>query len=373
MFVLFIRSADVATDSRLEKYCTALSVRMIDYRIAYWQRSAASGADEQENFVFCRPARYGARYANIFNLILWAFFQSRSIIGNRSAIRYVHSVDLDTGLISLLWCKIFGIPFVYDLYDCYSDSRGITGLFKRFIDAVERFVISQSDLSILADTSRYRQLRLSEHSTNICVIENVPIYSDLEQISIKASECSIFKLCYFGNLEAKNRGLEDILECCKSNASFELHVGGLGALSQLFEEAAQDYPNIFFYGAMRHKDGLALMKECDAILGLYYLSVENHRYAAPNKYYEHLLLGRPIITSKGTPPGDKVKEFDTGIAVEDGLTSISNAILWMSENRENVITLGNNAKKVWDCQYADYFERTIVDQYVSRCMLINRG
>jgi hypothetical protein len=368
MFALFIRSADVATDSRLEKYCTALAKRAVQFRIAYWQRSSVGSASDGSNFVFDRAASYGARYANIFNLILWAFFQSRIIYSCRKEIRYIHSVDLDTGLISLFWCRLYSIPFVYDVYDCYSDSRGISGIFKKIIDVVERFVIRRSDISILADVSRYQQLEVSRASKNVIVIENVPTNLTVDQMPASTVASGNLRLCYFGNLEAQNRGLEDVLNFCKSNPSIELHVAGLGALGSLFKTTAEKNSNIHFYGPMKHSDGLALMKGCDAILGLYYLSVENHRYAAPNKYYEHLLLGRPIITSKGTPPGSKVEEFRTGIAIDDGAAALSEAVNWLDQNRTEAAVLGANAKKLWDTRYKSYYRDNIVERYVSQCL-----
>ena len=368
MFVLFFRSADVSTDSRLEKYCSALENCKVQYRIAYWERSSVEPNKDSRNFKFIRAARYGARYANVFNLILWAFFQSKVIFNHRRRIRYIHSVDLDSGLVSLFWCRIFSIPFVYDVYDCYSDSRGISGILKKVIDTVERFVIRGSDLTILADVSRYRQLNVPIASGNIMVIENVPINVNLSEVSDRVVSSDKLMLCYFGNLEAHNRGLEDILDLCKSNPDVELHIAGIGALSTLFETEAKLNSNIHFYGPMKHLDGLALMRSCDAILGLYYLSVENHRYAAPNKYYEHLLLGRPIITSNGTPPGLKVQERQTGIVIDDGVAPLLKAVKWLNENRQEALLLGNNARKVWDTKYSNYYQNSIVQGYVSRCL-----
>ena len=367
MFVLFVRSAEIATDSRLSKYCSALAELSIKYRIAYWQRSTFDTNCDKKNFVFNRSARYGARYGNIFNLILWAFFVSATIFRQRKNIRYVHSVDLDSGLVSLLWCKLCSIPFVYDIYDCYSDSRGLTGSTKKFIDLLERLVISNSDLSILADASRYNQLGITDKNPNIMVIENVPPDQAVETSSALDSDGNEkFRLCYFGNLEAEYRGLEDVLQFCIKNSFIELHVAGIGALSSLFQKSANEYQNVHFYGPMKHMDGLALMKSCDAIIGLYYLAVENHRFAAPNKYYEHLLVGKPIITSKGTPPGKKVDDLNTGISVSDGINCISEAVHWMDGNRNEAAALGINARKVWEMKYSSYFDEISVGSYIPK-------
>lgn len=367
MFSLFIRSANIRTDSRLGKYFSALDMHGIAYRVVYWDRSNEGGECSERDFRFRRSGAYGLRYRNILNLIAWNFYLVRVLIRNRKSISFVHAVDLDTGLGSILICKIFGIPFVYDVYDCYSDSRGIDGSKKIIVDWIERAVIKSSNLAILADPSRFRQIKIPSDYERMIIVENVPNDLHIEEAGSLGNSKETLRLGYLGNLEAENRGLEDLLRFCIGEPLVELHVGGLGALTNLFHEAAQECSRIHFYGAMTHKDGLSMMKSCDLIVGLYYLKAANHKFAAPNKYYEHLLLGKPILTSRGTPPGERVVKFETGWAIDDGFQHISQILSYILKNPSQLVVRGQNARGIWDRKYSNYFLNIVAGKYASIC------
>lgn len=88
---------------------------------------------------------------------------------------------------------------------------------------------------------------------------------------------------------------------CAGRSDVELHVAGYGGLENMFAGSGTKFSNIHFYGALPSPAGLTLMASMDVVVGMYYLSVPNHLYASPNKYYEHLMLGRGMLTTVGTP------------------------------------------------------------------------
>ena len=45
---------------------------------------------------------------------------------------------------------------------------------------------------------------------------------------------------------------------------------------------------------MSHSDAMARMEASDAVALLYDPSVVANRYAAPNKFYEAMMIGRPV-------------------------------------------------------------------------------
>ena len=71
-------------------------------------------------------------------------------------------------------------------------------------------------------------------------------------------------------------------------------------LKLCFAEMAQKCENIFYYGRIPYDRTIALEKECDVMCAIYDPKVPNHYYAAPNKFYEALMLGMPLIMAKGT-------------------------------------------------------------------------
>ena len=49
-----------------------------------------------------------------------------------------------------------------------------------------------------------------------------------------------------------------------------------------------------------YESALELYAKCDLMFALYDPAIPNHRYSAPNKVYEAMLLGKPIIVAEGT-------------------------------------------------------------------------
>jgi hypothetical protein len=185
------------------------------------------------------------------------------------------------------------------------------------------------------------------------VIENVPDADQAAFVTSPPSANERLRIGYLGTFEPRFRGLEDLLAVVAADARLELHIGGTGVLEPAITAAAAACPRIHHHGPMAHDRGLAMLAECDILLGLYYGGVPNHRFAAPNKYYEHLLLGRPMLTSTGTPPGDKVRADDSGWVID----AIAQPAMMAQK--------GERARLLWQRDYADYFDRVIAGDYVA--------
>src|SRR5690606_10034675 len=166
------------------------------------------------------------------------------------------------------------------------------------------------------------------------------------------------KIGYFGVLERRHRGLEDLVRLVAHEPSVELHVVGYGPLGADISNWSRTYPNIVFYGKRGSSEGLEIMAELDIIVGFYYKSVPNHIYAAPNKYYEHLMIGRPLLTTEGTPPGRKVSMENTGWAIAEGPSAIRD---WLNRVSDSALDeKAQNAFRLWTSRYKNYLDRKSV-------------
>src|SRR5690606_38677069 len=130
---------------------------------------------------------------------------------------------------------------------------------------------------------RLEQMQLPADSENCLVLENVPL------AAVPASPLPKFdgrwRIGYFGVLEPRHRGLEDLLSVAAGRTDVELHFAGYGGLEETVASFASKYPNIHYHEPMDSSAGLSLMAQMHVIAGLYYLSVPNHAFAAPNKYF----------------------------------------------------------------------------------------
>ncbi|MCD0504149.1 glycosyltransferase [Bordetella petrii] len=360
--VIFVRSYIADLDARLGKYFTALAAAGLRFGFIGWNKSGTAVGAHPHFQYFQRPARLGGGWANAIALALWNLYILRHLVRMRAQVRVVHAVDLDCAVACWLFCAIFRRSLVFDIYDKYTAVRNIGGLPGRILDALERRIALAASLTLLASAERLAQHDIPPDCANVLVLENVPHVSRPDPVPSQA--CPPWKLGYFGVLEARHRGLEDLLAVCIERSDVELHVAGYGALQDEFLAAARQHENIVFHGAMGSEQGLALMAQTDVMVGCYYPSVPNHAYASPNKYYEHLMLGRALVTTRDTPPGRQVQAHGTGWALAPGAPALRQ---WLDTlTSQAVRQAGQQACALWRQRYASYFETHYCGTYVAR-------
>lgn len=362
--ILLLRASDIAIDSRMLRLCRALAQSDMPHAVAYWDRGVATrDPADIPTIPFISPLRYGSRRATALRILRVNLFFLATIWRRRRDIGLIHAADLDSAVAAWIMHRLIGIPFVYDVYDHYADSRGLTGLLRRGHDWLERRLLRDAALVILAD-----EARLAQHGPiapdRLMVIENVPALAQRGMPSEPDGNGRL-KIGYLGTFEAVHRGLEDLIAVVEADARLELRIAGDGVLAGDIARAAARCPRIRLHPPLEHDAGLAMLAACDIVAGLYYLSVPNHRFAAPNKYYEHLLLSRPLLTSRGTPPGAKVIVHDTGWAVADSAPAIAQALEDALADPEAMRAKGQRAGALWRARYADYVARHLAGDYVA--------
>ncbi|PJX25511.1 hypothetical protein CAP48_05555 [Advenella sp. S44] len=351
--LVFVRSFVPDFDGKLKKYMSVLDQAGVSYHFVGWARADISSEQGARFSYFKRRAPLGNGLKNIFNLLLWNIYLFQWLFSKRKYVNCIHVVDFDSVIPCFLFSRLFRRPLIFDIYDKYTSMRNMPGLLARAIDKLENYCIKRADLSILADRCRYEQHGLSPDAKNVIVLENVPIAA-IEKMLLPAPEAKRLNIGYFGVLEPVHRGLEDLLELAHQCPETGLHIVGYGPLEAFIANKAGMSANIHFYGARSSLEGLAIMGRMDVMAGLYYRSVPNHLYAAPNKYYEHLMLGVPLVTTDGTPPGNKVEQFNTGWAISEGLQPL---IEWVcSLQHEDVKKKSRAATQLWVANYANYYE-----------------
>lgn len=360
--IYFVRSYVADFDARLGKYFNALDRAGLAYRFIGWNKDGSAVRSEPGWRLFARQARLGGGWRNALALLHWNFFVLRVLWQDRKSAMVVHAIDLDSALVCWLFCRLCRRKLIVDIYDCYTAVRSIGGVAGQMIDRLETAVASRADLTLIVNEERLVQHGLSASMPNVLVLENVPA-APPGRIRPPLAHAP-WQLGYFGVLEPHHRGLEDLLAVCRDRADVELHIAGYGPLAAEFRRAAETHAHIHYYGAVSSGEGLALMAGMDVIVGMYYLSVPNHAYASPNKYYEHLMLGRGMLTTAGTPPGRWTVAEQSGWALLEGRKPLQDWLDGLDATAVHVA--GANASKTWQAKYVSYFQDHYEGAYISR-------
>lgn len=132
-----------------------------------------------------------------------------------------------------------------------------------------------------------------------------------------------------------------------------MEIAGFGELEDLIKQACIQANNIHYWGTVPYEKGIEIMKNSDIILAIYEKTIPNHIYAAPNKYYEGLYLGKPILTTKDTYVGIKTEKYKTGFTISEDTNELET--FFSKENlRSEINKYKINAHNLWESKYSNY-------------------
>lgn len=145
-------------------------------------------------------------------------------------------------------------------------------------------------------------------------------------------------------IELKRRGRSDVML---------LLVGDGGEKPRLMEQAASmDLPNLLFHSPVPKKQLAGLMHSAD--LGLQILqNVEAFYYGtSPNKFFDYLAAGLPVLNNYPGWVADLVTEHGCGFAVPpDNPTAFADALVKAADDRAAARAMGNRARELAEQQF----------------------
>jgi len=172
----------------------------------------------------------------------------------------------------------------------------------------------------------------------------VDILSFKDEIS--SDDNSNLTLTYVGALSEK-RFIKSAIEIIKDIPNITLHIAGMGTLTEYAKDMSSKYTNINFHGMVDYKEALKLYSKTDLMFALYDPGVPNHKYSAPNKVYEAMMLGKPIIVAKNTGMDKIVKDNEMGLIINYSEKEFKNLLFSILDKSINLEELGTNAKRAY--------------------------
>jgi glycosyltransferase involved in cell wall biosynthesis len=361
--VHIIRSTAINPDPRTMKAANWLREAGYKVKVIGWDRECSNPQKEVINGIeierIAIPGHYGAGINNVFRLLLFNIRLFFMLLFDTPNI--IHACDLDTAFPALLVKKIKKTKMVYDIYDFYAESRRI-GPLTPFIRYIEKVVARSSDLVILAHEERIQQLEPlpSETKARTIVIYNTPEDTKVEKKKEPFLSCPFFS--YVGIL-TPDRALSVIIEVFMKIEKVGLVLGGFGPLEKDIEQKMLPRNNMMFLGRVDYHKALLVQGNSLAVIAMYDPSIPNNQYAAPNKLYEAMMLGKPIITSSHTLLSEIVSSEKIGYIIPYGdiasLYEVCNRII---EHPEEARLMGERARKLYEDKYSAKKMKAVLQQ-----------
>lgn len=366
--VLFCRSNPIAPDPRVEKEARALVRAGYSVDVLAWDRTASQPRVEQrEGFLIYRVpirARYASGIFNLPNLLRWQAALMVWLMRHAREYDVLHACDFDTILPALWAGRLYGRRVVYDIFDFYADHlRRTPGWIKSWIRRRDLRAIDQADAVILCDDARREQIAGS-HPRRLEVIYNSPEDERAFLPAFQPSPEGVLRLSYVGLMHVE-RMLLEVIEVLRRHPQWRLEMAGFGGDEPIILERLRELPNAVWYGRIPYRQALDLSQQADVLFALYDPGVINNRYSSPNKLFEAMMLGKPIVVAKGTNVDRIVEEWGMGIAIPYGdVQALDEALTRLADDTSLRVRMGEAARRAYDTRFGwKAMEARLVELY----------
>jgi glycosyltransferase involved in cell wall biosynthesis len=363
--VIIIRGRGI--DPAVNKMAHILADNDYDVTLLVWDRQGTVLVDHISGFTVSR-CTLRAPYDDmrvIFYLPIWWIYEFIFLLKNDCTI--IHACDIDTIFPAVLVKMLKKVRLYYSIYDFYADclSPRTPRFIRNLIASFEKNMIRFTDMVILVDETRYAQIIGAKINKIAYIYNTPPDHIEIRQNPDHLSSLNTFVLIYAGSFH-KDRGLKYVLEAILDLNKIQLFIAGFGPESEIiFEYMKREPKKIRYLGLLSYDQVIDKTLKADALFAFYDPSTPNNRYASPNKLFESMMCGKPIITNNGTSMADIVRKENCGLVVPYGdISSIKNAILKLKEDPELCKQLGANGRKAYEQKYSwTIMEKRLITAY----------
>lgn len=168
-----------------------------------------------------------------------------------------------------------------------------------------------ADVVLVTDEDR-RQLVPSLFRQNVEVLPNYPLRALDLPSPRRASPGDPLRIFFSGSL-AEGRGAGFLADLLAFSEQVEVVAAGY-----IHDDSARrlvSHPRVRYHGYVDSAEAARLALSCDYILCLYSPDVPNNIHASPNKIYDGMLLGLPVIINAEVLVSKLVEQFSLGVVL----------------------------------------------------------
>jgi len=348
-------------------------------------RNKVIGASAKENnslksriIRLLRRNRFRRFLTDLKRAVPWEYRLYRAALSTGADI--FHANDLDTLFICAKAAGKLGAELVYDSHELWLESSRYfiaTSALNRFRYRItEKKLIPKTDAVIAVTPSRGEVMKKMYPSiSRLVIIENStdPI-GELQQSSYLRDRLSIpagVPVILYQGVICPERGLDKLMEAASVLRNEEIaiviigHDAWQGTLHRMHSE--MNLKNIVYLLPPVPSEALPeVTVSADAGLILFENTCLNHYYSLPNKLYEYMMAGLPVIASDFPEMARIINEHNCGILVDSSSPqTIAKGIKELIRSPEEMRRMGIRGRKASLEQYNWPVEaKKLVDLYM---------
>lgn len=328
-------SSDLVTDNRVHRTCTVLHNMGFDILLIGRKKKTSPPMNERAyrfkrlHLLFEKgPFFYMELNLRLFFLLL---FRRKDLL---------YSNDLDTLLPNYIISKITRKPIIYDSHELFTEApelihrKKVQGIWL----AIEKGIFPSLTHIITVNQSianTYRQL----YGKSLVVVRNIPNRFQSDSLATKEAldlPLSDFLVIIQGSGLNVDRGIEEAVLAMKELTGVTLLLVGDGdvmpKVRKLIKEHALEH-KVRIFGRRPYQELMQFTQHSDLGLTLDKPLSKNYEFSLPNKVFDYMHAGTPILASKLVEIESLIQTFQIGtILPEVSPSAIAAAIQALRDN-----------------------------------------
>lgn len=261
------------------------------------------------------------------------------VLGRRFAPDIIQVHSLSALPIGIAMRGFTRAKVVYDAHELETERNGLGGVRKVMAKALERLCLPFADATLVVGERIAQWYREAYPGREFTVVRNISEETqqttqppfDLRAKIGAAPDDMIF--LYLGGI-AQGRGVPLLLDAfARLPPDHRLAVMGQGVLEPLVREAAAKHSNISLVSPVLPSEVVATARAADAGLSLLEGEALNQRFAMPNKLFQCISAGLPVVIGDNCPEmADAIEQYGSGWLVPRDVDALVAALAAIDRN-----------------------------------------
>lgn len=340
---------DLTTDQRVNRHCESLVDMGFDVLLVGRKLSSSLPLNQRRytckrmKLLFSKGALFYMEYN--FRLFLFLLFHR---------FDFLLSNDLDTLLPNFLVSRLKSKPIVYDSHEFYTGVPELQSrpAIQKVWKSIEKFIFPKLKYVITVNQS-IAKLYTDLYGNSLAVVRNVPFRKTLPLVTKKEMGLPEGKKIILMQGAGINidRGAEEIIEALRilSSPDILFLIVGSGDVIPLLKKMVEEYKmadKVFFTGKVPMDQLVKYTILADVGLTMDKDTNVNYRYSLPNKLFDYIQCGVPVLTSNLVEIRNIIEEYKVGEVINNmDPLYLSKTISDLLNNESKLVEYKKNALK----------------------------
>lgn len=278
------------------------------------------------------------------------------------------STPLTVGFPALMLKLFKSIPFIFEVRDLWPEVPiQMQGLKNPILIIVAKWfekTIYKNAVHIVAlspgmangiEELKIPRLKISTIPNMAKIKEFYPRPKNIDLITQLGLKANSFKLIHFGALGLANGAMSIIngAKLLKNDTNIEFVFLGGGATENSLKEEVAKYglSNVHFLGRFSMDKTAEIVNFCDVSI-VSFLNLPILYTNSPNKFFDSLSAGKPIIVNSAGWTKDIIENYKCGLYVDpDQPQDLVDKIMFLKQNPEEINKMGQESRKLAESKY----------------------